>query len=441
MSEDQVLLIRKAKLKFFTKTLIFFGMCANKFSWKIENFDKNIEGFVQFNKKDLNKIENGTIFLNEHFLSKPDYTYNNLVFLITHELLHILNKHGIRRGNRKLEEWNVACDHVIELFLKKLSNVIKPYNNRYNIIEELEYHHPNCTAEYVYDWILKHPSKIRVDSLQDMSINVYTGSGKYLFTVSNILNNNNNTGLDESTKNMLIDQFVAESRALFENIKSQGDLPGYMTSYLGDILKVEIPWETLVEKSIKTNIIMKPDERSWRSLNKFFIPHKINLPGNSMIEEHEGTGTLIIGSDSSGSINTTNLKKFSGIIEVSMRYFKTIHLLVHDVTVHQRKIFNKDTIHEFYNFISNEGYQGRGGTSHRYLFEEIQTEYWEKDKDDLSMVISLTDGYSDIESCYIDPKYEWIKNNIPLIFIITKSGKNLDLDQSYGTISQIKINN
>jgi hypothetical protein len=43
MPEDIGLLIRKAKLKLFTKALIFFGMCANKFTWEIENFDENIE--------------------------------------------------------------------------------------------------------------------------------------------------------------------------------------------------------------------------------------------------------------------------------------------------------------------------------------------------------------------------------------------------------------
>jgi len=445
MPEDIGLLIRKAKLKLFTKALIFFGMCANKFTWEIEEFDKRIEGYVLFDSENLTKIESGTIFLNKHFVSKPDYTYNNLIFTICHELLHILNKHGARRGDRKWEEWNVACDHVIEIFLKKLSNIIKPYNNKYNIIEELEYQNPNCTAEYVYDWIMKNPSKIQVSDTQNMSITVTDGDGKPMFIVSSIIGgitpNCISDELDESTKNMLIDQFVAESRALFENIKTQGNLPEYLTTYLDELLKVEIPWETLVEKSIKTNIIMKPDDRSWRSLNKFFMPHRLNLPGTSLTQELEGTGTLIVGCDSSASISHKDLKKFSGIIETSMIHFKTIHLIVHDTIIHQRKMFDKDTIHEFYRFISDEGYRGRGGTSHKYLFEEVQTEYWEKNKDDLSMVISLTDGYSDIESYYQNPKFEWIKNNIPLVFIITKDGNGMSLDQTYGNISQIKINN
>jgi len=117
-----------------------------------------------------------------------------------------------------------------------------------------------------------------------------------------------------------------------------------------------------------------------KSKTNFFVAHKLNLPGYSLIQETEGTGTLIITVDSSASISKRNLKQFSSIIENSMIHFQNIHLIVHDVTIHQRKIFDKDRISDFYNFISIEGYSGRGGTSHRYVFEEIQKKYWEKIK-------------------------------------------------------------
>jgi len=317
MPEDIKLLIRKAKLKLFTKELIFFGICSNKFTWEVEEFDPNIEGYVKFEEKNLSKLEFGAIFINKHFLSKPDYTYNNLIFVICHELLHILNKHGVRRGDRIWNVWNVACDHSIEVLLRKMYAIIRPYNNKYNIIEDLEYFKPNCSAEFAYDWILKNQSKIRIDPVQDMTIRVNDGSGQHLFNVSAIMGgiSNKTSELDDHAKNVLVNQIVAESRAVFENIKSHGHLPSYLSTYLQNVLKVEIPWEVLVEKAIKTNITMKPDDRSWRNLNKFFIAHKLNLPGYSLIQEEEGTGTLIITVDSSGSISDKNLKQFSNIIE------------------------------------------------------------------------------------------------------------------------------
>ncbi len=433
------LLIRKAKLKLFTNSLFFFGMMANKFAWEIEPLSPQIEAFVKFNLNDPSKLESGAIHVNEHYLLKSDYTYNNLVFILCHELLHILNKHGIRRGDRDFNIWNIACDHVIEVFLKKMDSIIKPYNNQYNIIEDLYNQRYDCTVEYAYDWIKNHPNSVKYNQTGEMSIDVTDGAGNYLFTVvTNLGGISSALDEDENIKAALTDQIVAEARAIFENIKSKGDSPSYLVSYLDRILKVEIPWETLVEKAIKTNVIMKPDERTWRCLNKYFIPHKINLPGYAMIEDSEGTGTLIIGVDTSGSISDKSLKKFSSVIENSMRYFKIIKLITHDTQIHQRQEFTKDNIGNFYDFISKTGYQGRGGTSHRYLFDEIKTEYWDKDKDELSMVISLTDMCSDIESCY--KNYEWIKNNLPLVFIITKDGDYSTLDSTFGSITQIKIN-
>lgn len=432
-------LIRKAKLKFFTNQLFFFGMMANKFAWEIEPLPPQIEGFVKFNLEDQSKIESGAIHINETYLTKPDYTYNNLVFILCHELLHILNKHGLRRGDRDFAMWNVACDHVIEIFLKRMSDIIKPYNNQYNIIEDLYNHKQDCTVEYAYDWIKSHPNSVKIGQTGEMFIEVTDGSGNYLFTVVAELGGITSAlDEDENVKAMLTDQIVAEARAIFENIKAKGDSPGYMVTYLDKILKVEIPWETLLEKAIKTNVIMKPDERTWRCLNKFYIPHKINLPGYALIEDTEGVGTLIVGVDTSGSISDKNLKKFSSVIENSMKHFKIVKLLTHDVNIHQRKEFTKDNIGEFYNFVQKIGYQGRGGTSHRHFFKEIQTEYWEKDKDDLSMVISLTDMCSDIESQY--KQYEWIRNNLPLVFIITQDGSIINLDNTFGNITQIKIN-
>lgn len=438
-------LVRRAKLKLFTNNLIFFGMCVNKFKWVIEKLPQEIEGYVLFNEKDLSKLESGAIYLNKYYLSQPNYTHDHLVYLLCHELLHILNKHGIRKGDREYEIWCIACDHVIEQFLKSLSNIIKPYQNRYNIVEELSSEIPQCTTEQAYEWLIKKRDRMQIktkstgENTPDM-IQVYDQSNNLLLNVSSNMGGieKNSSELNSATTHQ-IEQLVAEARAILENLKQKGTLPGNLVSYLDDILKVEIPWERLVEKAIKTNTILKPDDRSWKNLNKFYISHKLTLPGYSFIEEQEGTGILIIGVDSSGSISDKNLKQFSDVIQMSMCYFKEVHLLVHDVNITQQKIFNKENIASFYEFIKKEGYRGRGGTSHKYLFEHIEQEYWEKNKDELSMVISLTDNYSDIQYEY--KKYNWIKNNLPLVLIVTKNGTILSLEEGYGDIVQIKINN
>ncbi len=439
-------LIRLSKIKLFTKELIFFGMMLHKFDWMVYEFHPSAEGFVRFNEKDLSSIESGKIHLNEFYLSKTDYSFVHLVYLLCHELMHILNRHGLRKDNRIHEIWCVAADHVIETYLRKnLSHLIKPYQNRYNIVEKLEYALPNCSVEKAYDWLMKNEKFIHIEMIigsgsDPNTIIVKDQYDNILFEMTDDLGQSEKEDMTESPEaTYQLEQLVSEARAVFETIKSKGDLPGYLTTYLEELLKVEIPWERLVEKSIKTNVIMKPDDRSWRQLNKIYIPHGLILPGYSFTEDVEGVGTLVIFTDTSGSITDRNLKQFSSVTENSMRHFKEIHLITHDSVIHQQKVFTLENIHTFYDFLKKEGYKGRGGTSHKGVFDLVEKEYWDKNKDDLSMVISLTDMHSDIEYNYT--KYNWIKNNIPLTFIIVKGGKMMTFDPSYTNISQIMINN
>ncbi len=422
-------LIRKARFQFFTNSLMFFGMMANKFIWNIKPLDEYIEGFVQLDDLGSSKIENGSIYINDFYLIKPNYHYNNLVFIICHELLHILHKHGIRKQNRNHIIWNVACDHVIEVFLKQLKRLITPYDNKYNIIPTLEYNSPKCTAEEAYEWLLNNQHVIKIKQLTDMIIEVSNKNNEYMFTVIIPPEGNN-------TEN-IIEQITMEARAIFENLKSKGNLPGQLIGYLDQILKIEIPWEKLIEKSIKINVIMKPDDRTWKCPNKYFIPQNIILPGYSTIDSKEGTGVLIIGIDTSRSISRNDLKKFSSVIEQSLDYFLCVKVIIHDTTIYQKVEFTKDNILTFYNFLTNIGYQGRGGTSHKKLFDEIEL-LWNENKDELSMVICLTDMDSNIEQIY--QKYSWVKNNLPLVFIITQDGKFLNLEKQFGHITQIQMN-
>ena len=99
----------------------------------------------------------------------------------------------------------------------------------------------------------------------------------------------------------------------------------------------------------------------------------------------------------------------------------------------------------FVDFVKNIGLQGRGGTSHKDVFDKIE-EIMNDQFTDLSMYISLTDGYSDIEQEW--KLHLWSSyNKIPTYFIITKDGKLLNsFEYTYDTVNQknprqIKIKN
>jgi predicted metal-dependent peptidase len=55
------------------------------------------------------------IYFNEDFVS--NLTFEETIFLLAHEVLHVALGHHLRRGERDLKAWNAAADFVINLLL------------------------------------------------------------------------------------------------------------------------------------------------------------------------------------------------------------------------------------------------------------------------------------------------------------------------------------
>ncbi len=448
----------QARKKLMTRDYLYFGINLYKFKWDCSMSCPDKAGaYVLFNMKS-GDLAIATIFINGHLLARPDFTHLNLSWYLLHELLHILNGHGMRSGNKELTLWNFATDHVIECFLKdlreneinkKIKNIIVPYGGieNANIIEELQQDLPNCNAEDAYEWILSRRNQFEISSVNNKNGNgdedgeETNGDDSNKFvkitdkkTGKEYIIANPNLSLKDKRQEK---QAQAEARAAWDSIKERGDQSSFIKNYLDKILKVEIPWTDLVKKAIKQTAIIKPTGRSWRNINKYYAPHGLTLPGVEYEEENDGIGTLIVGVDVSGSVSTIEQQQFAGIIIDSIKYFKTIIVMVHDVNVHQVLEYNKDNILDFGKMLKETGFQGGGGTSHNPLFGLIDT-VWKENSDNISMVISLTDGYSDVENEW--DKFEWsVKNQIPTYFIITMTGTLITPTETQ-KFENIKIN-
>ena len=129
------------------------------------------------------------------------------------------------------------------------------------------------------------------------------------------------------------------------------------------------------------------------------------------------TQVLVCCIDSSGSISNSDLKKFVGVILSSIKHFKKLRILVHDVDVHQEFVLdnepNQDDILRTLREI-----KGRGGTSHKPVFDRIEI----LNREELiSAAIFLTDFYSDVEEIY--KKFEWIKE-VPSVWVLNSDSND-----------------
>lgn len=495
-----------------------FASILYKTRWELDyHAPEGAGAYVQFADMKSDKLCGNAIKINSKELENPRFNSGNYIFILLHEIMHVISGHNCRCNDRNSFLWNLATDHTINTFIKRMANEnknsesIKPADrddideNNQKIVmkgwdtcfidKDLDEKHANLTAEEVYDYLVnenakrfsfkeingesgdgegngdenssnnqssnknkkqksKNESEESKKSKSDSTNNKDKSSnkGNQSQNQNGKPNKNGNTKWVEVTDNKTGKKYIINAQPVDSNMKTgekdvqsearehirqqqAGSMPGFMKEYLDKILMVKLPWQEILKNAIKQNSVFLPAGRGWKQLNKNYLCHNLTLPGLNYEEVNSAVGSLIITVDTSGSIASEDLKKFAGIINNSFQYFKEIILLTHDVEVHQREKFTADNSDKFLSFVENIGFEGRGGTSHKPVFDEIQKIYKESD-DPISMVMSLTDGYSDIETSWNDN--EWSKNNkIPTYIIITEDGTLINgIDETLTSVNQ-----
>ena len=357
--------------------------------------------------------------------------------------MHIAFSHGMRQKDHDTMIWNLAADHVINSTIKrtfKNSDVI-PYGGwdggKFVLFSDNEINRTDITTEEVYDYLIRNNVNECRFTLIDVQGN---GKGLKSYTVKDNLTGKEYTvDVSDGNTSKEFENFNKIASEIFNQIKDRGDMPRNLTEVFKKFYKTEIPWTEILRDAIHKCLTPLPNSRGWRTLNKLFIPHGYTLPGITYDFE-ENADTAVVSIDTSGSINSKELHEFPCILVESIAYFKKIILITHDYTIQQVEEFHNYDSGKLQTFLTNIGFKGRGGTSHKDVFNKIQ----EIDNDiaeGLSIYLSLTDGYSDISDYW--NKNEWSKKgSIPTYFIITKGGTIPSIcKEKNESVKCIKINN
>lgn len=168
--------LRLALLKILNfNKLRIFGCLIYNFKIRISNirseFPPKINTALAF-------IDNGqpTIILFEDFVN--ELKVSDLIFVLIHEILHIINGHTYRRGSRNKILYNLAADHVIN---KSIITDIKSGNLPKITIPDSHFSIPelmnsNYNVGEVYKW-LEDQAKIIEETKHTLSINDKSSNG------------------------------------------------------------------------------------------------------------------------------------------------------------------------------------------------------------------------------------------------------------------------
>ena len=325
--------------------------------------------------------KNGVLYFNPKFVET--LTDKDIMFVLAHEVMHVVFEHVDRKGKREPEVWNIACDIKVNdllmnngLTMDKDDYLHSNRNNEFAINGIMIRDTDKKTAEQIYEELYKSlpqmPS-VSIDMIDDDEQNQKDKDGK-----GNGKSKDNNLkgagGKDEPMydwKQILVDAF--------ERAKQKGNAPAGIDRFVENLFEPKLKWNILLQKSVAGVI---PFESTWRKPNKKGIASGVYLPStlkNDFLD-------VFVGIDTSGSIGSEDLKTFVSELVGLLRSNVRITCISADSEIHSVIKLTRFNMND----LLSESFAGGGGTSHIPVFE-----YAKKHKGKHKMLILFTDGYTD----------------------------------------------
>lgn len=301
----------------------------------------------------------GEILYNEEWcknLSMPE-----AVFILAHETMHVVFAHLARRGNRDPKTWNIANDAIInEIIEKEMAHDAKAPDGCVRIRGAME-----LSSEQLYEKLLKEGTdqKLAVDDL------CHGGpDGK-------------DAAMNEEDAKTAIADAKAELAASATSAKMCGGLSAGLERIVGGFLDSKVPWHQVLERFFTGRA---NQHQSWSHPNKRFR-RLAYLPRR---ERQPSMGRVIIGVDTSGSIDMDELRKYFGHLNALFEqcHPTSVTVVYCDSEVQKVEDFSPDefpiTAREIY---------GGGGTDLREI-----TDWVREQCEDPDALIIFTDGFTPV---------------------------------------------
>ena len=320
------------------------------------------------------------LVINEEFFVSQ--THLERIALLEHEILHLVMTHLTRFKPKQALIWNIACDMAINQYIPNL-----PKEGVTHLQFKLP---PEMEAEYYYKEILKNAKKITISSgSSGKGEGDSQGSKGEQPDLQGAKTLDDHEIWDKSNANKDLSKAVVKGtiQTSIKNIKDYGNLPGQVQQELNRILKDDsVNWKRELNRFVNRATIVKMALTRKRPNRRY-----ASYEGN----KNEYKLKVLIGLDTSGSIDNDTLASFFGQVERIKATGLDLQIAECDAAVGKTYKYRKPP----------KTVTGRGGTDFRPVFE-----YAKKYKPDV--VIYLTDGYAD---------KNW-KSKFPTLWVITPGG-------------------
>lgn len=287
----------------------------------------------------------------KEILYNPEYVKvlkkEEIAGVICHEIMHCILEHHIRRNNRDMLKWNIACDYAVNWVLKEAC-ITMPDNLLY------DYRYRDMNAEKIYDMLDD-------NEMQRLAKNMI---GEVMDAPSG----------EESDQKRQWKNYVSAGKMIAE---AAGTLPLGLDRIVNNILDPQLPWKEILNRFI---IEKAKDDYSWKYPNTRYLHTGLYLPSLDSLT----LKTIGVAIDTSGSINNNLFDQFIAELRSILSLSPTAEA---EVVYVDCEVAGNDRLTQFSDKLTPKG---GGGTDYVPGFK-----YFEDLDEEIGCIIYFTDGYCD----------------------------------------------
>lgn len=298
-------------------------------------------------------VDGRWIYWNRKFFE--GLSLDETIFVLSHEVMHVVYDHFGRRSHRDPGYWNMAGDYVINAMLinekigampTKAVPVKDGEGNTSQRVGLYDKRYEGWTSEAVYDDLQRRKVK------KQLTLDVHIEMGK---DAQNSEGKKGNQGIpieiDEEALKGIREEL--KTKVLQAAQAGQGKLPAAIARLVDSLVEAKINWRDYIQQSIQSQLT---SDYSWHRPNRRHMGEDVIFP--TLIKED--TIDVEITIDQSGSISAEMARDFlSEVHGITQQYNNfTIGVSTFDTRLYNRQEFNSENIDELLDYEP----KGGGGT-------------------------------------------------------------------------------
>lgn len=292
-----------------------------------------------------------------------DLSFEERVFLLVHESMHVAYVHMERVQDRDAAKFNVAADHCINLQLIEAGFKMPSVG-----LADPQY--KGMSTEQIYDLLpTQDPSKT------DMDIQPFDGDPEEL----------------QSQVEEILVRAALQSEISGDKPET---IPGGIQIFLNGLLRPKLPWNRILQRYLTA---LTKNDYSFRKPNRRFFPqyHLPSMTSESLMD-------IAVAIDTSGSVTPKDFQVFVSETHSIIKFMKPkkISLIRFDTVI--TGVDNITSIQD----LSKVTFFGQGGTDIKQLMD------WSNENKP-KLLLVFTDGYFPFYGYSTDVNTVWIIHNNP----------------------------